>query len=211
VERVGVEVVHVHPASIAVAAVTTRLAGAAPPGRVGVLRTGIASVTVHHRTLGILEVGPVPPEVTFALRREVLRPHQPIEEMFRLDSPDPAAVVMAARGADGTVVATGTVMPEDPPASLAGTLPPGPYWRLRGMATSADARGAGVGGAVLERLMDHVAGRGAGVVWCAARVRAVPFYERAGFRTAGAQWVDPDIGPHVHMWVELSGEPGPGA
>ena len=29
------------------------------------------------------------------------------------------------------------------------------------------------------------------------------FYERAGFRTHGAPWDDPEIGPHIAMWLDL--------
>ena len=74
-----------------------------------------------------------------------------------------------------------------------------PAWRLRGMATAEPMRSSGVGTAVLAAVVDHVQSNGGGLLWCNARLPAVPFYERNGFTTRGESWVDPDIGPHVAM------------
>lgn len=148
------------------------------------------------------------PARTYELRRQVLRPHQRVEEMGWLDLDDPDAEVVGAVMASGEMVGTGAVMPEPPPARGGLDPPPGVRtWRLRAMATRADARGGGVGRAVLDRLLDHVAGRGGGFVWCSARVPAVAFYERAGFVAVGEVFVVEGIGPHVHMWhvVDPSG------
>jgi GNAT superfamily N-acetyltransferase len=68
------------------------------------------------------------------------------------------------------------------------------------MATREDVRRAGIGGAVLGRIIDHVAGHGGGLLWCNARVPAVNLYRRAGFVEHGPVWNDPAIGPHVVMW-----------
>ena len=46
--------------------------------------------------------------------------------------------------------------------------------------------------------------RAGGVLWCNARTPARAFYERAGLVVRGAEWVDPEIGPHVVMWRRLS-------
>src|ERR1035441_2989632 len=47
---------------------------------------------------------------------------------------------------------------------------------------------------------------GGDLLWCNARVSAIAFYERAGFRTWGEQWVIAAHGPHVVMWRRI--EPG---
>jgi len=171
-------------------------------------------VTVlEHPSAGRLVVGPIAPERAFTLRHEVLRPHQPLEEMATLDSAEPEAVVIGAVDASGEVVATGTVSPHPAPeglekllgmtgaaAALGGSLAGLRAWRLRGMATRPDLRGGGVGTAVLGALLDHVADHGGGVLWCNARTSAVAFYERAAFRQFGDVWVDVRIGPHALMW-----------
>lgn len=72
-------------------------------------------------------------------------------------------------------------------------------WRLRGMATLPDARDRGIGSAVLARLIEHARSRGAAEIWCNARIRAVPFYERAGLQAEGEVFDVPGIGPHRLM------------
>ena len=67
------------------------------------------------------------------------------------------------------------------------------------MATAEDRRRRGMGGAVLAAVIAHVRGHGGGLLWCNARLPAVPFYRRAGFEARGDSWEDPQIGPHIVM------------
>lgn len=75
----------------------------------------------------------------------------------------------------------------------------GDGWRLRGMATEPDVRGAGFGTALLAACMEHVAASGGGELWCNARVPAVGFYQRAGFEVVSEAFDIAGIGPHVVM------------
>ena len=142
----------------------------------------------------------VAPEETFALRHRVLRGHEPIEKLRLPSDDDPASASFAAIDRDtGEVVGTAVVFPEPPPwdVDAAGA------WRLRGMATAEAWRSKGVGGAVLQAVVDHVAGAGGRLLWCNARVPAVNFYERAGFERVGEEWEEPHICPHVAMQLTL--------
>ncbi|MBL7487813.1 GNAT family N-acetyltransferase [Frankia sp. AgB1.9] len=132
-------------------------------------------------------------EATLELRQRVLRPHlTPAELVFPHDrEPDTAHVV--ALLADGTVVGTASVLHEGSPWGA-------PGWRLRGMATDERVRGQGIGSRLLSATIDHVRGQGGGLLWCNARVRAVPFYRRAGLETRGEPWEEPLIGSHIVMW-----------
>ena len=94
-------------------------------------------------------------------------------------------------GDDGAALAVGTVILE------------APGWRVRGMATAPAARGRGLGALVLAALIDHARAQGAELIWCAARPRAVPLYERAGFVPEGEQYDVPDLGPHRRMRLSL--------
>lgn len=76
--------------------------------------------------------------------------------------------------------------------------PPG-GWRIRGMATEPDVRGAGFGTALVAACIEHAAASGGGEVWCNARMGAVAFYRRAGFDVVGDEFEIPPIGPHVVM------------
>lgn len=73
-------------------------------------------------------------------------------------------------------------------------------WQLRGMATHPDHRGKGAGRALVERALDHLREQGADVLWCNARLVAVPFYERLEFRIEGPLFEIPGIGGHHVMW-----------
>jgi GNAT superfamily N-acetyltransferase len=149
----------------------------------------------------------VPAATTWALRQAVLRPHQEVADQRLADDDGPLTATVAAivtdRGVvDGhAVVGTGRVAPENPPSGLAHRVVAGTTsWRLRGMAVSPDRRSQGIGGLVLGRLVDHVAGHGGGLLWCNARLPAVSFYAHAGFAVHGDPWEEPRIGPHVLMW-----------
>jgi ribosomal protein S18 acetylase RimI-like enzyme len=72
-------------------------------------------------------------------------------------------------------------------------------WRLRGMATDPDVRGAGYGAALLAACVEEVAGAGGTEVWCNARMAAVGFYRRAGFEVLSEEFDVPGIGPHLVM------------
>lgn len=149
----------------------------------------------------------MPARVTWPLRQAVLRPHQTIEQL-RLPSDDLATTrCFAAFDEAGEVIGTSQVALEDPAFDAADighdVLP---SWRLRGMATRADIRGSGVGTALLDTVIDYVEGQGGRVLWCHARLPAVNLYARAGFRTYGVPWEEPDIGPHVVMWRSMAGQ-----
>jgi GNAT superfamily N-acetyltransferase len=151
-----------------------------------------------------LVVERVPPAETYDLRGRVLRPGAPPDRVrFDVDDRGDTAA-FAARDATGAVVGTAIVYPE--PCRWAPDRPGA--WRLRGMATAEDRRGAGVGGRVLAAVLAHVADEGGALVWCNARVPARRFYERAGFVAHGEEWVDPEIGPHVAMWRDVAGSGG---
>jgi GNAT superfamily N-acetyltransferase len=144
----------------------------------------------------------VPAWTTWPLRQEVLRPGRAVRDCVYPGEDDSRAAHAAAlrRGptpdADLLVLAVGVVMPEAP--SWDPAAPDG--WRIRGMATRPDVRGAGLGRLVLDLLVSHVATEGGGLLWCNARTPALSFYERAGFLPRGDVFDLPEIGPHRVMW-----------
>jgi GNAT superfamily N-acetyltransferase len=132
------------------------------------------------------------------LRRAVLRPFDPP------DAPLPGdgiadAVHFAALDEDGSVLSTCFVYPDDwpfpSPEQLVAT-----GWHLRQMATDPAHRGQGAGSAVLRAVIGYVDER-SGMLWCHARVPAIPFYERHGFRAVGDVHPsgEPPI-PHRYMY-----------
>ncbi|TPW08355.1 MAG: acetyltransferase, partial [bacterium] len=84
-------------------------------------------------------------------------------------------------------------------------------WRLRGMATLPEARGTGLGGALLEACLDHIARNGGTRLWCNARTTAAGFYVRYSFNIHGEAFDLPGIGPHYRMSRLISPARRPGA
>lgn len=72
-------------------------------------------------------------------------------------------------------------------------------WRLRGMATDPDVRGAGFGAALLAACVEEVAAAGGTELWCNARMAAVNFYRKGGFEVVSDEFDVPGIGAHVVM------------
>jgi GNAT superfamily N-acetyltransferase len=144
-------------------------------------------------------VAAVPAELTRPLRQSVLRPGRPAEESVFPGDDDPRTVHVAARLAPGgEVVAVGTLLAEAPPWPVPDQVG-ARSWRIRGMATHPDARGRGIGAAVLAELLRRAEAGGGALVWCNARVPALSFYARAGFTPVGAPFEAPGIGPHQAM------------
>jgi GNAT superfamily N-acetyltransferase len=148
----------------------------------------------------MVRVEQVSAEVTYPLRQRVLRPHQTVREVaFPGAEADPLAGTYAALADDGEVVGTASVYPEACPWA-----PDRPgAWRLRGMATSPEVRGQGLGAALVAAVLDHAAAAGGTLVWCHARTPAQAFYTRAGFAAYGEVFSEPDIGPHIRMWRSI--------
>jgi predicted N-acetyltransferase YhbS len=133
------------------------------------------------------------------LRGAVLRPGMPISTAHFPGDDEPATFhVVAEQG--GAIVGCATFMmrpyPLDHEARRA--------WQLRGMAVDPTLQGSGVGTSILGesmrilRAQDPPVPDGA-ILWCKARVGAIPFYERNGWITVGGEFHLPPIGMHKIM------------
>jgi GNAT superfamily N-acetyltransferase len=137
-----------------------------------------------------VSVRPVDPAQTRALRQRVLRPHESLEELASHEPPGVHAVGVF----DGDeLVGVGFVCPDGGPGE----------WRVRGMATTREQRGRGVGSAILAALVDHARAQGATRVWCNARTPALSLYARAGFQVESEEFEIPGIGPHFVMALRV--------
>jgi predicted GNAT family N-acyltransferase len=135
-------------------------------------------------------------DVIRPLRRVVLRPGLPIEESAYAEDDLPSTVHLAAYAGDGGVVGCVTVFPE-PHDGVADA------WRLRGMATTPEVRGTGVGARLLAAAVDAARAVGASLLWCNAREPAEGFYARHGFVAVGELFDVGVIGPHRLMRLAL--------
>jgi ribosomal protein S18 acetylase RimI-like enzyme len=131
------------------------------------------------------------------LRRRVLRAGI-LDADARFDGDDAPDTLHAGAFVDGRLVAVATVIRRSPPGEGLETA-----WQVRGMATEPGDRGRGLGGRLLDTLVEHARASGGSLVWCNARVRAIPLYERHGFEREGDVFVVEGLGPHVRMRLAL--------
>lgn len=140
----------------------------------------------------LVDVQPAPLATILPLRHAVLRPGRPLATAHFDGDDAPDTVHLAARLADGAVVGCATLLRRPYGEQAA--------WQLRGMATRADLGRRGVGTAVLRAAERLVRARGGPpLLWCNARLAAVPFYASAGWRVVSAEFDVPGIGPHHVM------------
>ena len=140
------------------------------------------------------EVRSVPAAEIRPLREQVLRPGLPPEDSLYPGDDDPATVHLGVYW-DGRLVGISSLYRED----RSGAEPVVTGWRLRGMASAPDARGRGIGRALLRQSVEHVARSGGGELWCNARLPAAGFYAKEGFEVVSEPFDIPGIGPHVVM------------
>ena len=76
--------------------------------------------------------------------------------------------------------------------------------QLRGMATDTEHQGWGFGTILLDRALRLILAKtGMRLFWCNARLAAIPFYEKCGWKVVGDTFQIPDIGEHRVMTKEL--------
>lgn len=135
------------------------------------------------------------PEETHALRLAVLRPGQAVEAVdWPMDRADGTFHVGVEE--HGRLLAVATFQPEGHPR-LGAQAP----FRLRGMATDPGHRGQGHGTRLLAFGVGHARAAGSDLIWCHARMAAVPFYARNGFLCAGEPFPITGIGLHHLMYL----------
>lgn len=142
------------------------------------------------------------PDEVVDLRHRVLRLGLPREAAVFSgdDAPD---TLHAVAEVNGVVACCATFVPETTPViqSNPDLAQPRPAWRLRGMATDEAHRGRGLGSqllAFLEPLTQNR--RPTGILWCNARIGAVRFYLREGWRIVSTEPYEiPTAGLHHTM------------
>jgi predicted GNAT family N-acyltransferase len=107
--------------------------------------------------------------------------HVPFEE--EIDALDAACVHAVAFDTHGSALATGRLLPDG---------------HIGRMAVLKAVRGQGLGGAVLQALMQQAQQKGFVEVVLSAQTHALQFYVRHGFVPEGAEYLDANI-PHVLM------------
>lgn len=139
-------------------------------------------------------------EDTRPVRQRVLRPHQRPEELVYPGDDDHDTFHLGAFGEAGELLAILSMYRHAQPPSDPFDEPRA--WRIRGMASVPEARGTGLGKALVERARDRVWAVARDPIWCNARENAFGFYEKLGFAIVGGIFEIEGIGPHAVMVLQ---------
>lgn len=117
------------------------------------------------------------------VRYEVFVLEQKVPLDMEWDDMDASCLHAIAYGDDGKPVGTGRLLPDG---------------HIGRMAVLRALRGQGVGGAILQALMEEAKRRGDPAVVLNAQTHAEPFYARYGFVRDGEEFMEAGI-PHIQM------------
>ncbi|MEU6555154.1 GNAT family N-acetyltransferase [Streptomyces sp. NPDC046915] len=132
----------------------------------------------------------------FAVRKEVFVAEQGVPEDIEYDAHDAAAVHVLAVREDGVPLGTGRLLyGAAAAAQTGGDASVGSLGRL---AVTREARGLGVGVALVRAIEDAARARGLTAVDLHAQTHALGFYERLGYAAYGPQYPEAGI-PHRAM------------
>ncbi|MEU2383870.1 GNAT family N-acetyltransferase [Streptomyces sp. NPDC012461] len=135
-------------------------------------------------------------EACFAVRKDVFVAEQGVPEDIEYDAYDAGAVHVLAVGDDGRPLGTGRLLHGAAAAGKTGGDPA--VGSLGRLAVLRDARGRGVGAALVRALEDAARALGLTAVDLHAQTHALRFYERLGYEAYGPEF--PDAGmPHRAM------------
>ncbi|MDX3907784.1 MAG: GNAT family N-acetyltransferase [Pigmentiphaga sp.] len=127
------------------------------------------------------------------IRQAVFIDEQAVPRELEYDAADAVSLHAVAYDASGTPVGTGRLLPDG---------------HIGRMAVHRRARGLGVGGAILDALIEEARRRGHVRLLLHAQTRAQPFYETRGFRAEGDEFLEAGI---VHVLMALHLPAGPQA
>ncbi|MFI9598801.1 GNAT family N-acetyltransferase [Streptomyces sp. NPDC052043] len=139
---------------------------------------------------------PADREACFAVRKEVFVVEQGVPQDLEYDAYDAVAVHVLAVREDGVPLGTGRLLYGAEAAAKTGGDPA--LGSLGRLAVTGDARGLGIGAALVRAVEDAARARGLSAVDLHAQSHALGFYERLGYEAYGSEFPDAGI-PHRAM------------
>ncbi|MET9443897.1 GNAT family N-acetyltransferase [Streptomyces sp. NPDC006610] len=130
-------------------------------------------------------------EACFAVRKQVFVAEQGVPEDIEYDAYDAGALHVLAVREDGVPLGTGRLLYGDGVAAKTGGDPA--VGSLGRLAVAKEARGLGVGVALVRAIEDAARARGLAAVDLHAQTHALGFYERLGYEAYGPEFPDAGI------------------
>jgi predicted GNAT family N-acyltransferase len=117
------------------------------------------------------------------IRYDVFVIEQKVPVELEWDEMDAVSLHAVVYDEDGAPIGTGRLLPDG---------------HIGRMAVHSTARGRGIGGVILQALMDEARARGDRAVILNAQIQAEGFYQRFGFERCGPEFMEAGI-PHIEM------------
>lgn len=147
------------------------------------------------RTVRLVD-GPEDREAAYAVRFDVFVTEQQVPPDLELDELDDTADHFVAY--DGEVAVGAGRLVVEPPGFEGADPALGPVGHLGRLAVRPEARGSGLGVALVRAIEERAAVRGLAVVALSAQTHALEFYERLGYTAYGPVFDDAGL---PHRWM----------
>lgn len=144
----------------------------------------------------MIQIKEISAKETFPIRLEVLRKNIPLPYEFNGDFDEDTFHLGAFK--NGEPIAVSSYMKASNPNFE------GNQYQLRGMATLTAYQGFGAGKSMLEKAFLILKEKKIDVLWCNARLLAVDFYKKQGFKTFGDKFEISYVGEHYMMLKNLN-------
>lgn len=79
-------------------------------------------------------------------------------------------------------------------------LEPKKQLQMRGMAVLSHHQNIGIGNCLLSHVEQYAKQNGFEIIWCNAREKATPFYEKYGYKKIGSKFIIEGIGYHFVLY-----------
>jgi ribosomal protein S18 acetylase RimI-like enzyme len=117
-----------------------------------------------------MEIEQITPALTWRLRRDVLYPDK---KVFEMEMEDDNYGIHFGAFEDDKLAGVISLFNEDTD------------FQFRKLAVEPEFQGKGIGGKLLQQVINHAVENGGTRIWCNARWSAIGFYLKAGFRQTG--------------------------
>ena len=143
----------------------------------------------------MLKIIEVSADKTYTIRKEVLRNN--IDLPFKFDGDLNETTFHLGAFNNDKIVGVASFMKNEH------KLFKGSQFQLRGMATLPEVRGLGFGKELINKSVEILKAKNTTILWCNARIVALPFYEKLGFKIVGEPFDIEIIGTHYVLVKEF--------
>ena len=138
-----------------------------------------------------MKVVQVSAEQTLPLRNEILRPGKPVSTCLFDGDEQALTRHFGALDDQGQIVGIVSIF-SNPHPDLPATF----TYQLRGMATSEQCRGLGVGILLIKSVEQYLTAIECVGLWANARTEALGFYKKQGYQVMSDEFMIENVGPH---------------